>query len=205
MESPHRSRAALREERGSTAPREGRRNERAEDRSPHRTSRVDDMAEALFAAFSRPDLKRIGRGGDGRDRVAGSREGEETRKVPRTVEKPETVHAARRTRSRPSGSTRGRLRDRGPTPVDAAPPGKPAGRRGIRGTPAGRRSEKTTLRHVGRNAEVSQRGVNRRLPYRVGNAMRRSSRLGESSLKTEDCEQQTSVEWTGVAAGPRPT
>lgn len=62
----------------------------------------------------------------------------------------ETVHAAWRSRPRLSGSTRGRFGDRGPTPVDTAsrcaPLGKPAERRGIRGTPIERRSEKNTLR-----------------------------------------------------------
>jgi len=62
----------------------------------------------------------------------------------------ETVHAAWRSRPRLSGSTRGRSGDRGPTPVDTAsrcaPLGKPAERRGIRGTPIERRSEKNTLR-----------------------------------------------------------
>lgn len=114
-----------------------------EDGGTHRASRVDETAEALFVTCSRLALKRSGRGEDARTGSPARAKDEETRKVPRTVAKPETIHVARRTRSRPSGSTRGRLGDRGPTPVDIAPPGKPAGRRGIRGTPAGRRWRRT--------------------------------------------------------------
>jgi hypothetical protein len=120
----------------------------------------------------------------------------------------ETVHAAWRSRPRLSGSTRGRSRDRGPTPVDTAsrcaPLGKPAGRRGIRGTPTETRSEKNTLRDV-RSAHRS--GPVRHeptAPHRVGTAVRRALRLGTIVLENRIREQQTSVEWTGVAAGPLP-
>jgi hypothetical protein len=127
-----------------------------EGRGTHRASRVDDTAEALFVTCSRLALKRSGRGEDARDRVAGlERKTNETRKVPRTVAKPETIHVARRTRSRPSGSTRGRSGDRGPTPVDASSAGE--ARRATRHQRhAGRTAlEKNTLQHVGRIAEVS--------------------------------------------------
>lgn len=136
-------------------------------------------------------------------RTAGEREGASGR-----GEAKKTVHAAWWSRPRLSGSTRGRSRDRGPTPVDqhscCAPPGKPAGRRGIRGTPIERRSETNTLRDVRsvRRSEPVRREPT--APHRVGTAVWRVPRLGAIVLENKIRELQTSVEWTGVAAGPLP-
>lgn len=80
----------------------------------------------------------------------------------------ETVHAAWRSRPRLSGSTRGRSRDRGPTPVDTA---HAAFRRGsprgdgaseVRRLNAARR--RTRSETFGRLTEASRFGMNRRLP-----------------------------------------
>jgi hypothetical protein len=96
-----------------------------EGRGTHRASRVDDTAEALFVTLlaSRSEKERAWRGRAGPGRRL-ERKTNETKKVPRTVAKPETIHVAWRTRSRPSGSTRGRSGDRGPTPVDASSAGE---------------------------------------------------------------------------------
>jgi hypothetical protein len=90
-------------------------------------SRVDDTAGALFVSLAAPSSKEGGRREGTRIgspiRVNAKRE----QKVPRIVPSPRTVHAAWRRRSRPSGSTRGRSRDRGPTPVDESSAGEARG------------------------------------------------------------------------------
>lgn len=65
-----------------------------EDRGTCCPSRVDDTAEALFVACSRPVLKRGGRRGDAQTGSPAGAMDEGTMKVPRTEAKPRTVHAA---------------------------------------------------------------------------------------------------------------
>jgi hypothetical protein len=138
-------------------------------RSAHCAPRVDDTAEALFVTRSCSSSKGTGLviGQHQRGTRTGSpvrananerrlaERGRKTdanarrEKVPRACPKPRTVHAAWWKRPRPSGRPEvaaPKAHDCGPTPVDTAPPGVPAGRRGIRGTPARRLPEKTTLR-----------------------------------------------------------
>lgn len=57
---------------------------------------------------------------------------------------------------------------------------------------------------VGRFAEVSRFGVNRRLSHRVGTPMRRVPRRRAIVFENNIRELQTSVGRTGVAAGPHP-
>lgn len=199
---PKRSRRTVRDAAG----REARGRDIAEVGGTCCASRVSDTAEALYVL--RCVRPRGRHAAERADRVAGAREkrGSERCLGPRRSQ--ETVHAAWRSRPRLSGSTRGRSRDRGPTPVDTAsrcaPLGKPAGRRGIRGTPAETRSEKNTLRDV-RSAHRSEPVRHEpTAPHRVGTAVRRALRLGAIVLENRIREQQTSVEWTGVAAGSLP-
>lgn len=104
-------------------------------------SRVDDTAESLFAfsrRFALTPKRGAGEQGEARGpgrRTARNAEGERRCLGPYRSQEPFTRlgGGGLGSRVRPEVAE---TRDRGPTPVDVAPPGKPAERRGIRGTPA---------------------------------------------------------------------
>jgi hypothetical protein len=119
-----------------------------------------------------------------------------------------TVHAAWWSGPRPSGSTRDRITrsraDAGGHSNAALRRGRPQGDGASEVRRLNGRSEKTILRHLRSVRRSGPFGVNRRLSHRVGNAMRRAPRHGALVFENNIRELQTSVEWTGVAAGSLP-
>jgi len=96
--------------------------------------------------------------------------------------------------------------DRGPTPEDAASRcASPGDARGATGASEVRRldgARRTTRSGTfGRLTEASRFVVKRRLPTAWANAVRRAPRFGAIVFEKSIRELQTSVEWTGVAAG----
>jgi len=118
--------------------------------------------QKLFSASRVLRLERDGAAGAAESGRRFGRIARESEKVPRARAKP------RQPFTRLGGvglGSRVTTRDhnlgcgRGPTPVDVAPPGEPAERRGIRGTPTERRLEETTLQ---RDPAVRRSGLLRR-------------------------------------------